>query len=140
MQKVDSKFGYIVVIIVDFILLYIFNNLLNWHIYFLLQSWTAPLLFINISIIGRIIATSIYFIYDPPWFKALTKTTLNIVSFIFMLTIYRVFPFDFSVYPHLPWLPQVVKIAIIISLSLTTLGIIVEFISIFKPIVAKKNK
>ncbi|AKM82359.1 TPA: hypothetical protein DD449_04675 [Candidatus Berkelbacteria bacterium] len=137
-KRVETKFGYVVVIIVNIILFYIFNHLLLWHIPFLLQSWNAPLGIINIQILGTITATLIYLIFDPSWFKALTKTILNIVSFLFMLTIYYVFPFNFSVYSHLPWLENTVKILIIISLALTTVGILVEFIKIF--VKEKKDK
>lgn len=132
MKRYNDRVGYIVAIIVNFILFYIFNHLLSWHIRFLLDSWHEPLKFINILLAGTILANIIYLFFDLSLFKAITKTILSILSFIFMFEIYRVFPFNFSIYPNQLWLADLVKILIIVSLSLTAVGIIVDFVKIFK--------
>lgn len=131
MRRTKDLLGYIVTIVVNIILYYLFNHLHTYHIAFLLPSFSEPLRFISIQIIGTIVANIVYLFFAPIWFKALTRALLNVVSFIFMYKIYLIFPFDFSIYENLPWLTNAVKVAIIVSLAFTAVGVLTEFIRIF---------
>ena len=86
--------GYIVSIAVNIILIYIFNNLLNWHINFINESFISPLWVLNISFAAIILANIFYLIYDGMWFRSLCQVILNIISAAAIYTLYIVFPFN----------------------------------------------
>ncbi len=86
---------YIGAIIVNIILLYIFNNLLNWHIYFVTNVFNEVLWIINLSIVVHIIGNFLMLLYRPEWFRHITKIVLNIVAFAVVYLVYTVFPFNF---------------------------------------------
>ncbi|HZD58985.1 MAG TPA: hypothetical protein VE439_00840, partial [Anaerolineae bacterium] len=73
-EKGSKKSGYVAAIIINIVLLVIFNNLLNWHVPFLTGSFVIPLRILNISITATIIANLVFLAYDPAWFLALTRT------------------------------------------------------------------
>ncbi len=87
---------YIGAIIVNIILLYIFNNLLNWHIYFVNSAFNEVLWIINLAIIVAIIGNFLMLVYRPEWFRHVTKIVLNIVAFAAVYLVYIVFPFNFN--------------------------------------------
>ncbi len=86
---------YIGAIIVNIIFLYIFNNLLNWHVYFVTSAFNDVLWIINLSIVVAIIGNFLMLVYRPEWFRHITKIVLNIVAFVAVYLVYIVFPFNF---------------------------------------------
>lgn len=56
---------YVGAIIVSFIFLYIVNNLLNWHVYFITSAFNNVLWIINLSIAVNIIGNFLMLIYRP---------------------------------------------------------------------------
>jgi len=87
---------YVAAIIVNFILLYIFNNLLKWNVYFVTSAFTEVLWIINLSIAVAIIGNFLMLIYRPEWFRHVTKIVLNVVAFVAVYFVYIVFPFNFN--------------------------------------------
>lgn len=87
---------YVAAIIFNLIFLYIVNNLLNWHVYFVTSALIEVLWIINLSIVVAIIGNFLMLIYRPEWFRHITKIVLNIVAFIAVYLVYIVFPFNFS--------------------------------------------
>lgn len=87
---------YVTSIIFNFIFLYIFNNLLNWHVYFITRAFNEVLWIINLSIVVTIIGNFFMLLYRPDWFRHVTKIVLNIVAFAAVYIVYKVFPFNFS--------------------------------------------
>jgi hypothetical protein len=87
---------YTAAIIFNFIFLYIVNNLLNWHVYFVTSALTEVLWFINLSIVVAIIGNILMLLYRPDWFRNVTKIVLNIVAFVAVYFVYIIFPFNFS--------------------------------------------
>ncbi len=83
---------YVGAIIVNIILLYIFNNLLNWHVYFVTSAFNEVLWIINLSIAVAIIGNFLMLLYRPEWFRHVTKIVLNIVAFAAVYLVYTVFP------------------------------------------------
>lgn len=87
---------YVGAIIVSFIFLYIVNNLINWHVYFITSAFNDVLWIINLSIAVNIVGNFFMLIYRPEWFRHVTKIILNIVAFVAVYLVYIVFPFNFS--------------------------------------------
>lgn len=95
LNKKNNKSEYIVAIIFGLIALYIVNNLLNWHIYFITPALNQILWIINLSIVITIIGNAILLIFNPEWFRHLVKIIINIFSLISAYFVYIVFPFNF---------------------------------------------
>ncbi|HZD59257.1 MAG TPA: hypothetical protein VE439_02230, partial [Anaerolineae bacterium] len=122
-----KKSSYVAAIIINIVLLLIFNNLLNWHVPFITRSFLIPLRILNISITATIIANLVFLVYDPAWFLALTRTVLNIIGLVFVYTLFIVFPFDFSSLTSEGLIVTLVKIVLIIGIFGTAVAVIIEF-------------
>ena len=88
--------GYIGAIVVNAILLYIFNNLYRWGLPFLTSNYNEVLSIIRISLSVTIAANFIFLFYNPKWFEALLKIGLNVIALIVIQRIWTVYSFDFS--------------------------------------------
>ena len=111
---------YFTAIIFNFIFLYIFNNLLNWHIYFVTNALTQVLWIINLSIVVAIVGNFLMLLYRPDWFRHITKIVLNIVAFVAIYLVYIVFPFNFS-NSFLNWGLSVLLILAMIGVIIATI-------------------
>jgi hypothetical protein len=94
-KEKEQKSEYVAAIIFNLIFLYIVNNLLNWHIYFVTNAFNEILWIINLSIIVSIIGNALLLLYSPVRFRHLVKIILNIISFIAVYIVWIVFPFNF---------------------------------------------
>jgi hypothetical protein len=93
--KRERKSEYLVAIIFNLIFYYIVNNLLNWQVYFITNSFNEVLWIINLSIIITIIGNIVLLVYSPEKFRHVMKIILNIIAFIAVYFVYIVFPFNF---------------------------------------------
>ncbi len=94
-RKREEKWGYFGTIIFSLIFYYIVNNLLNWHIYFITSAFNEVLWIINLSILATIIGNGLLILYSPIRFMHAIKIIINIISFIAVYIVYKVFPFNF---------------------------------------------
>ncbi|MBC7118930.1 MAG: hypothetical protein H5T36_00600 [Methanobacteriaceae archaeon] len=83
-------------IIINLILLYLINNILSWKLSFILISFKDVIPILNIVVIANITANILYIVYKEEWFWSLSQVALNVISYIMLSTIYRVFPFYFK--------------------------------------------
>lgn len=98
-QASAARFGYLVAIVVNGVMLFVLSNLLDWDLLpFLTQELDQLLWLINLSLGASILVNVIYLSYDSAWFKSLSQIGLNLITLIVAWNIYRVFPFDFSAY------------------------------------------
>jgi hypothetical protein len=111
---------YIAAIIFNFIFLYIFNNLLNWQVYFVTSALNEVLWIINLSIIVAIVGNVLMLLYRPDWFRHVTKIVLNVVAFIAVYLVYIVFPFNFN-NSFLNWGLSVLLILAMIGIIVATI-------------------
>ena len=95
-RRMERNGEYVAAIIINLIFLYIFNNLLNWHVYFVTSALNEVLWIINLSIIVAIIGNFLMLLYKPDWFRHVTKIVLNIFAFAAVYLVYIVFPFNFN--------------------------------------------
>ncbi len=83
-------------IIINLILLYLINNILSWKLSFILISFKDVIPILNIVVIANITANILYIVYKEEWFWSLSQVALNVISYIMLSTIYRIFPFYFK--------------------------------------------
>lgn len=137
-EEKSKKSEYIAAIIFNLIFLYIFNNLLNWHIYFITNSFNEVLWIINLSIIVSIIGNALLLVYDPVRFRHLVKIIMNMVSFVAVYLVYDVFPFNFynSFYN---WGFSILLILVMLGIIIGTIVEIYLLITGKPKITGKKN-
>jgi hypothetical protein len=98
-RQIGRRIGYVVAIGINFALLVIANNLVEWGwLPWLTADLDQVLPVINVSIVATIVANAVYFAYDPPWLKAVSEFGLGTISLIVAIRSIQVFPFDFSAY------------------------------------------
>ncbi len=119
-DKKGRKSEYIAAIVVNIILLYIFNNLINWHVYFITNALNDILWIINAAIIVTIIGNIVLLVYNPGWFRHIMKIILNIVAIIAVYNIFTVFPFNFSSF-LIDWSVTIALIFIMVGITIATI-------------------
>jgi hypothetical protein len=131
-KEKSKKSDYIISIIFNLILLYVFNNLLNWHVHFITNALNEVLWIINLSIIATIIINSLLLLYDPEWFRHVMKIVLNIFAFIAVYFLFKVFPFNFNNF-YINW-------GLKILLILGMIGIAIAFIEEFYFLITRRHE
>jgi hypothetical protein len=122
----NRKSEYIIAIIFNIIFLYIVNNLLNWHIYFITNALNNILWIINLSILATIVGNALLLAYSHEWFRHIVKIILNIISLIAFYFVYVIFPFNFY-NSFINWGLSILLIFFIIGIIIAT---IIEFYSL----------
>ena len=115
---VEEKRGYVVAIIFNLIFLYVFNNLLNWHVYFVTTALNSVLWIINLSIIVAVIGNALLMLYNPEFFRHVMTTIINIFAFVAIFFLYNVFPFNFNNF-YIYWGLNILLIILMIVLAIS---------------------
>lgn len=119
-NKTPKKAEYIGAIVVNIVLFYIFNNLLNWQVYFITNAFNEVLWIINLAIAASIIGNIFLLMFDPEWFRHIIKIILNIFAVTAVYSLYSVFPFSFS-YFLVDWSVAIALIFIIAGITIATI-------------------
>ena len=122
-DKRPGKAQYIAAIVVNAILMIIFNNLLNWGVPFLTSAFSGVLWAINLSLGATILANFIWLVFDPRWFRHLGQIALNLIAIFVLFLFITVFPFTFAAEAWAFW----IKIALYLAIAGIGIGTIVEF-------------
>jgi hypothetical protein len=110
----SRRFGYVVSILVNLLVLWIANHLLAWDWFpWLTDDFDDVLPFIDASIGVSITVDAISLFRDPPWFRSVGTIAGNVVSLVATVKMLQVFPFDFSDYAF-PW-ATVVRVLLVLS-------------------------
>ena len=91
------KFGYLVAIIVNLVMLYVFRHLAAWGAPIITEAWAQVLPALELSIGATVLAHLLYIFYDGRWFRRVMQIGLSLLSLRVVLSIYRVFPFGGAV-------------------------------------------
>lgn len=122
------RFGYFVTVIINFALLYVANNLLEWKLLpFLTEDFNECLWAIRLSFAVTIFINFIFMFFDRKWFKSLMESVNSVFSFISGYIFYRVFPLD------LPgaW-ERWVNLGLVILLVMIALSVLVQMMNAVK--------
>jgi len=125
-HRKKGKGEYVFDLLVNLVLLWVANNLLDWNIPFLTASFEAVLAVLNISILANIIGSLLLIVHDGHWFRGFIKLIENSIGFVFILTAYIIFPFDFSIYSGFDF-EILAKILLILGMVGNGIAVIVEF-------------
>jgi len=125
-EKKIKWYQYLFTALMDLILLYIANNLIYWNLSFISASYTDVLWAVNLTIFFTIVGNVSFILYDPPWFKHLTKIIINSTALYTAYIIYMVFPFTLNQ----EYQVIILKIVIILAMIAAFLSIIFEIIKL----------
>jgi len=121
----SRRFGYLVGIAVNVVLLYLANVAPGWQaVPFLTQETTTVLALFNASLLVGILANAALVAYDPPWFKAFTDLVGTIFGLAVLVRLLTVFPFAFAD-SSMDW-DLVARGALIFAVAGTVIGLLVQ--------------
>lgn len=120
------RFGYLVTIVVELVLLYLANGAPDWNVPFITNDWPDVLWALNLSLGATLVANVLFLAFDPWWFRRAAQVVLNAFSILSTLVMYRVFPFEFG----RPLYNQVARVALLVAVIALAIAIIVEFVSL----------
>ncbi len=92
----ERRFGYFVTILINFAMIYVAANLLNWNVPFLTERFNECLWAINLSLYAIIFINFIFMAFDRKWFRNLMEAFSSVFSFISVYVFRNVFPLDIS--------------------------------------------
>lgn len=118
------KIGYVVVIIIMFVILYFVTNYEKWHLNFLTADFEKCLFYIELSIYATIGVNVLFVLYDHKWFKHLAQVVTGIASGLSVIMIYVIYPFAIYNDHWNKW----IRIGLLIVFGITIIGIIVDLI------------
>jgi hypothetical protein len=134
-EKAIKRSEYIFAIIVNLMIIYIVNNLLNWNLSFISSSFSQVLWAINLSIIVTILGNLLFLVYNPSWFRHLMKAIMNIFGLLAVYIFYKVFPLIISQ----TYIILTIKIVLIIIMVVVTLSIFFEIGKMLIGLIIKKD-
>ena len=93
----SRRFGYVVGAAVNGALLYLVNRNPGWQaVPFLTDATTQVLGIVNASIAMNLLASLVYTVWDPAWFKAFGDLVTTSVGVFAAMRIWEVWPLDFT--------------------------------------------
>jgi hypothetical protein len=123
-KRAVRRTGYFIAIVVNIVLIYVFNNLVNWHVPFITERFSEVLWAFNLSIGATIIVNALYLIQDTGRFRHLTQMVLAVLGFNSVYQLYTVFPFVFnSTFWQTTW-----RLVLILASVGTAFGFVVELV------------
>jgi hypothetical protein len=122
--SIGRKIGYIVVIAIMIVLIYLLRHAREWGLTILTEEFSKCLFYIELSIYVTIASQVLFILYDNLWFKHLIQGLANIAGALSIIMIYVIFPFNIEDASVIKW----VKIGILIVFGLTVISVIVEIV------------
>jgi hypothetical protein len=124
----SRRVGYLVAAALTAAFLYILNGEPGWRdIPFLTADTEQVLRLVNLSLVASLVANLVYVLSDAPWLKALGGLATTGIGLVALVQIWQVFPFDFAGY-RFDW-PLVIRIALVVGIVGSVIGLIVQFVS-----------
>jgi hypothetical protein len=120
---------YIGAIVANGFLVFALNNLYNWGVPFLMESYKNCLWAINVSLGAVIIVNFVFIFFDRDWFKHLLQVFTSAASFMALYVIHSIFPFAF---PGPAWYLGL-KIFLIVAMVVTGASVIYNIIRTIIP-------
>jgi hypothetical protein len=120
-DKERHRSEFVAAIIINIIIWYIANNLVNWNLSFISPTFIEVLGILNLLIIATIVINFIFLFYDPGWFWNLFHIPIDILGIMTAYTFLIVFPFILN-----EFLALVLTILIILGIIGGFIGLIIH--------------
>ena len=129
------RFGYVVAIACNAVMLYVANHLLDWGWpRFLTEDFEDVLPIVSLTYAASMVAYALFIVVDAQWLRSPCDTATSAISFAATLATYQVFPFDFSSYAR-DWAPlcRGVLLLAMIGTAIATIAHLVEGVRSLSP-------
>ncbi len=125
----SRRFGYLVAIVANAVMLYLAHHLLAWGWpRFLTDDFEQLLPIVTVSFVAGMVANAAFICFDAAWFKSLANIVTSAISFVVALRTFQVFPFDFSGYDHdWSWL---VRLVLVVGMVGAAISVVVETVRV----------
>lgn len=123
-SRESRRIGYIAAVVFNLIMLFVFHNLENWNFPFITEDFERVLPALDLAIGVAVVANLLYLVYDPAWFQALMQLVQGAAGFWAVLTLYRIFPFNFGG----DFINTVLRFALVLVLAGIVIGVIIDLI------------
>ncbi|HEU5085657.1 MAG TPA: hypothetical protein VFU14_20115 [Acidimicrobiales bacterium] len=91
--------GYVAAAIVNLVLLWAANHLLEWEWPpFLTRAYEDLLPWIQVSLGATVAANVLWTLHDPAWSRHIGEAALDVISVVVAIRTWQLFPFDFTEY------------------------------------------
>lgn len=91
------RLGYLAAIAINVLLIFAINEWPGWReVSFLTDETTSVIPLVNAALVISVVINAIYLVADPRWLRALGEAVSAAVSFVVILVVFTVWPFDFS--------------------------------------------
>lgn len=91
------RLGYLAAIAINVLLIFAINEWPGWReVSFLTDETTSVIPLVNAALVISVVINAIYLVADPRWLRALGEAVNAAVSFVVILVVFTVWPFDFS--------------------------------------------
>jgi len=127
----NRKGEYIGSIIWNLIALFVVNKLPDWHVRFINDHYQVVLYMLNICIVTQIIGNILMLVFDTRMVRYLSQIVMEIATFLTLILLYYVNPFDFSTYHGLHWLTVILPILFIIGMIFSVLKVLSNIWKLF---------
>jgi hypothetical protein len=126
----SRRFGYLVAIVANAVMLYLAHHLLTWGWpRFLTDDFEELLPVVTVSFVAGMVANAAFVCFDAAWFKSLANIVTSAIAFVVALRTFQVFPFDFSGYDHdWSWL---VRLVLVVGMAGAAISVVVESVRVF---------
>ena len=121
--RAGRRFGYLVGIAVNAVLLWVVNRLLHWEWPpFLTDEFADALPWVRASLWAAILGYAVRLVFDPKWFRHLVEAATTVVSLAALVVLIRVHPFSFA--DDGPPYDLLVRVVLVIGIVGSVIGII----------------
>jgi hypothetical protein len=118
---------YIAAILFNLLFLWIVNNILDWHTGFITERFMVVLWIINVSIFVKIGGNAMMLLFDMRFVRRLSTIAMEVASFVVQMSLYYIYPFDFSHLNGLVWLDWFLPIMLIIGMVVSAVKVVSQF-------------
>ncbi|KQX61982.1 hypothetical protein [Angustibacter sp. Root456] len=125
------RFGYLVAVGVNVVLLYLINVAPGWQeLTFLTSATVSVLTWVNTSLVAGIVANVVYVLDDAPGIRAFGDLVTTSIGLAAIVRVWQVFPFAFD-HRGLPWEP-VIRVLLVVAGVGSAIAIVVQLVTLVR--------
>lgn len=125
------RFGYLVAVAVNVLLLYLINVAPGWQqLTFLTSATVSVLTWVNTSLVAGIVANVAYVLDDAPGIRAFGDLVTTSIALAAVVRVWQVFPFAFD-RRGLPW-EQVIRVLLVVAGVGSAIAIVVQLVTLVR--------
>jgi hypothetical protein len=129
----SRRFGYALAIAINVVLIYLINEWPGWQsLTFVTPDAETLIPIVNASLVISTVVNAIYLIADPRWLRASGEAVTGAVSFIVILCVLTVFPFDFSQFSF-DW-TMLLRVLMVVGLVGSMVSVVTNLVTLIREV------